>query len=123
MGTMDGIIDTVSGPHAILPLTGLLNTNGKLILVGAPTKSPELPLFPLIMGKFFYLISLIICFGYSSHQRIVLTKVEIIDRKEAYSWECNWGNERDPRDGRFCSKAQYHSRCGNYSHGLCQHCP
>ncbi|CAN6542061.1 unnamed protein product [Malus baccata var. baccata] len=51
MGTMDGIIDTVSAPHPLLPLTELLKTNGKLVLVGAPIQPPELPVFPLIMGR------------------------------------------------------------------------
>ena len=38
MGTLDGIIDTVSASHPLLPLIGLLKTNGKLVLVGAPEK-------------------------------------------------------------------------------------
>ncbi|KAK1275948.1 putative mannitol dehydrogenase [Acorus gramineus] len=50
MGTMDGIIDTVSAVHPLLPLISLLKSNGKLILVGAPEKPLELPVFPLIMG-------------------------------------------------------------------------
>ncbi|KAI8018290.1 putative mannitol dehydrogenase [Camellia lanceoleosa] len=50
MGTMDGIIDTVSAPHPLLPLIGLLKSHGKLILVGVPEKPLELPVFPLIMG-------------------------------------------------------------------------
>lgn len=51
MGTMDGIMDTVSASHSLLPLTGLLKTNGKLILVGVPVQDPELPVFPLLTGK------------------------------------------------------------------------
>lgn len=51
MGTLDGIIDTVSAAHPILPLLGLLKTNGKLVLVGAPNKPLELPVFPLLLGK------------------------------------------------------------------------
>ncbi|CAL5371627.1 unnamed protein product [Camellia sinensis] len=51
MGTMDGIIDTVSAPHPLLPLIGLLKSHGKLILVGAPEKPLELPVFPLLMGR------------------------------------------------------------------------
>uniref|UniRef100_A0A2P2LTI9 Sinapyl alcohol dehydrogenase-like protein n=1 Tax=Rhizophora mucronata TaxID=61149 RepID=A0A2P2LTI9_RHIMU len=51
MGTFDGIIDTVSAPHPILPLIGLLKTHGKLVLVGAPEKPHELPVFPLIYGR------------------------------------------------------------------------
>ncbi|XP_030528382.1 probable mannitol dehydrogenase [Rhodamnia argentea] len=51
MGTMDGIIDTVSAVHPMLPLIGLLKHNGKLILVGAPDRPLELPVFPLLMGR------------------------------------------------------------------------
>ncbi|XP_065629258.1 probable mannitol dehydrogenase isoform X1 [Quercus suber] len=51
MGTMNGIIDTVSGPHSILPLINLLKTNGKLVAVGVPTEAPEIPYIPLIMGR------------------------------------------------------------------------
>jgi D-arabinose 1-dehydrogenase-like Zn-dependent alcohol dehydrogenase len=53
--TMDGIIDTVSASHPILPLIDLLKTNGKLILLGAPEKPLELPVFPLLIGKFYKL--------------------------------------------------------------------
>ncbi|KAF8006780.1 hypothetical protein BT93_K0942 [Corymbia citriodora subsp. variegata] len=51
MGTMDGIIDTVSAVHSMLPLIGLLKHNGKLVLVGAPDRPLELPVFPLIFGR------------------------------------------------------------------------
>ncbi|CAH2068908.1 unnamed protein product [Thlaspi arvense] len=51
MGTMDGIIDTVSAPHPLLALLGLLKSHGKLIMVGAPDKPLELPIFPLLMGR------------------------------------------------------------------------
>ncbi|XP_058081246.1 probable mannitol dehydrogenase isoform X2 [Magnolia sinica] len=51
MGTMDGIIDTVSAVHPILPLIGLLKTNGKLVMLGAPEKPLELPVFPLLFGR------------------------------------------------------------------------
>ncbi|OAY58780.1 probable mannitol dehydrogenase [Manihot esculenta] len=51
MGTMDGIIDTVSAMHLLMPLIGLLKTNGKLVLVGAPEKPLELPAFSLLMGR------------------------------------------------------------------------
>ncbi|KAI8019896.1 putative mannitol dehydrogenase [Camellia lanceoleosa] len=51
MGTMDGIIDTISAPHPLLPLIGLLKSHGKLILVGAPEKALELPVFALLMGR------------------------------------------------------------------------
>ncbi|XP_008236562.1 PREDICTED: 8-hydroxygeraniol dehydrogenase-like isoform X2 [Prunus mume] len=51
MGTLDGIIDTVSAVHPIVPLIGLLKSHGKLILLGAPEKPLELAVFPLIVGK------------------------------------------------------------------------
>ncbi|KAJ4714590.1 putative Alcohol dehydrogenase [Melia azedarach] len=51
MSTMDGIIDTVSAPHSLLPLISLLKTSAKLVLVGAPEKALELPLFPLLGGR------------------------------------------------------------------------
>ncbi|KAJ7953496.1 putative Alcohol dehydrogenase [Quillaja saponaria] len=49
-GTLDGIIDTVSASHPILPLIGLLKSQGKLVMVGVPDKPLELPIFPLIQG-------------------------------------------------------------------------
>lgn len=48
---MDGILDTVSAAHALLPLLMLLKSHGKLVLVGVPTKALELPVYPLIQGK------------------------------------------------------------------------
>ncbi|KAL3630439.1 8-hydroxygeraniol dehydrogenase [Castilleja foliolosa] len=48
-GTLDGIIDTVSANHSLLPLVNLLKPHGKLILVGAPPKL-EIPIFPLLLG-------------------------------------------------------------------------
>ncbi|KAG6647035.1 hypothetical protein CIPAW_07G050500 [Carya illinoinensis] len=51
MGTMDGILDTVSAPHPLLPLVNLLKTDGKLILLGAPSQPPELPHIPLMIGR------------------------------------------------------------------------
>ncbi|KAM7503888.1 hypothetical protein LguiB_002792 [Lonicera macranthoides] len=51
IGTMDGILDTVSADHPILPLLGLLKAHGKLVLVGAPNKPLQLPVFPLLMGR------------------------------------------------------------------------
>ncbi|KAF3439176.1 hypothetical protein FNV43_RR17451 [Rhamnella rubrinervis] len=52
METMDSIVDTVSAPHPIIPLIGLLKTNGKLIVVGPQIfNPPELPYVPLIMGR------------------------------------------------------------------------
>ncbi|XP_057962263.1 probable mannitol dehydrogenase isoform X2 [Malania oleifera] len=43
MGTLDGIIDTVSAVHPLLPLLGLLKSNGTLVMVGAPDRPLELP--------------------------------------------------------------------------------
>ncbi|KAL7192630.1 hypothetical protein ACSBR2_024452 [Camellia fascicularis] len=42
---MDFIIDTVSAPHPLVPLVGLLKSHGKLILVVAPEKPLELQSF------------------------------------------------------------------------------
>ncbi|KAK2996014.1 hypothetical protein RJ640_013904 [Escallonia rubra] len=67
MGTMDGIIDTVSAVHPLVPLIGLLKTHGKLVMVGGPEKPLELPVFPLLMGKhstpFFLFNKLFLNFG------------------------------------------------------------
>ncbi|KAK1410630.1 hypothetical protein QVD17_37167 [Tagetes erecta] len=51
MGTLDGIIDTVSGNHPIAPLLNALTAHGKLILVGIPEKPIEVAAFSLIMGR------------------------------------------------------------------------
>ncbi|KAJ9670296.1 hypothetical protein PVL29_026688 [Vitis rotundifolia] len=51
LGTMDGIIDTVSAVHPLLPLIDLLKSQGKLVMVGAPNRPLELPIFPLLMGR------------------------------------------------------------------------
>ncbi|TQE10184.1 hypothetical protein C1H46_004156 [Malus baccata] len=51
IGTLDGIIDTVSALHPLLPLIGLLKSHGKLVMVGAPEKPLELPVFPLLVGR------------------------------------------------------------------------
>ncbi|KAA8546668.1 hypothetical protein F0562_003101 [Nyssa sinensis] len=51
MGTMDGIIDTISATHSLLPLIGLLKPHGKLVLVGIPDMPLELPVMPLLMGR------------------------------------------------------------------------
>jgi len=51
MGTLDGIIDTVSAVHPLPPLISLLKVDGKLVMVGAPEKPLELPVFSLIMGR------------------------------------------------------------------------
>ncbi|KAJ4963688.1 hypothetical protein NE237_023627 [Protea cynaroides] len=49
--TMDGIIDTVSADHPLLPLINLIKTNGKIVCVGAPEHPPQLPIFPLLGGR------------------------------------------------------------------------
>ncbi|XP_019185334.1 PREDICTED: 8-hydroxygeraniol dehydrogenase-like isoform X2 [Ipomoea nil] len=51
MGTLDGILDTVSASHPVLPLLSLLKTNGKHVMVGVPDKPLELPVAPLITGR------------------------------------------------------------------------
>ncbi|KAK6774999.1 hypothetical protein RDI58_026000 [Solanum bulbocastanum] len=51
MNTLDGIIDTVSAMHPILPLLMLMKSHGKLVMVGAPEKPVEFPVFPLLMGR------------------------------------------------------------------------
>ncbi|KAL8550184.1 hypothetical protein ACS0TY_008857 [Phlomoides rotata] len=48
-GTLDGIIDTVSANHPLLPLVSLLKPHGKLVLIGIPP-TIELPVFPLLAG-------------------------------------------------------------------------
>ncbi|XP_057978972.1 probable mannitol dehydrogenase [Malania oleifera] len=51
MSTMDSIIDTISAVHPLMPLLGLLKSNGKLVMVGLPDRPLELLAFPLIMGR------------------------------------------------------------------------
>ncbi|XP_004512559.1 probable mannitol dehydrogenase [Cicer arietinum] len=51
MNTLDGILDTVSGDHSLLPLLGLLKSHGKLVMLGVPTKPLEISAFPLILGR------------------------------------------------------------------------
>ncbi|ONK70696.1 uncharacterized protein A4U43_C04F580 [Asparagus officinalis] len=51
IGTMDGIIDTVSAVHPLQPLIDLLKNHGKLVMVGAPEKPLELQVFPLLVGR------------------------------------------------------------------------
>lgn len=50
MSTLDGIIDTATGSHPLLPLLGLLKYNGKLVIVGGPDKL-ELPVPSLLFGE------------------------------------------------------------------------
>ncbi|XP_077222594.1 cinnamyl alcohol dehydrogenase 2-like [Tasmannia lanceolata] len=49
-GSMDGIIDTVSAVHPLLPLIELLKVHGKLVMVGGPERPLELPVHPLLEG-------------------------------------------------------------------------
>uniref|UniRef100_A0A453PYH3 cinnamyl-alcohol dehydrogenase n=1 Tax=Aegilops tauschii subsp. strangulata TaxID=200361 RepID=A0A453PYH3_AEGTS len=51
MSTMDGIINTVSANIPMAPLLGLLKPNGKMIMVGLPEKSMEIPPFALVAAK------------------------------------------------------------------------
>lgn len=51
MDTMDGILDTVSAVHPLLPLLGLLKNHGKLVLVGVPATPLDLPVFPMLSGR------------------------------------------------------------------------
>ncbi|KAL6512097.1 8-hydroxygeraniol dehydrogenase [Orobanche gracilis] len=46
-GTMDGILDAVSGFHSIQAFLDLLKPHGKLVVVGLPEKPLELPMFAL----------------------------------------------------------------------------
>ncbi|XP_020573302.1 LOW QUALITY PROTEIN: probable mannitol dehydrogenase [Phalaenopsis equestris] len=50
IGTMDGIINTVSAKHNLVPLIALLKTKGKLAMVGAPEHPLELHVAPLLFG-------------------------------------------------------------------------
>ncbi|GFY94093.1 cinnamyl alcohol dehydrogenase 7 [Actinidia rufa] len=43
--------DSFFAQHPLLPLIGLLKSHGKLVMVGAPDKPLELPVFPLLMGR------------------------------------------------------------------------
>nr|WIA95137.1 8-hydroxygeraniol oxidoreductase [Gardenia jasminoides] len=49
--TMDGILDTVSASHPIVHLINLVKPQGKFILLGLPQKPPELPTFPIVLGR------------------------------------------------------------------------
>lgn len=50
MRTMDGIIDTVSAFHPVMPLIDLLKNHGKFIVVGAPAQPLEISVLPLLLG-------------------------------------------------------------------------
>ncbi|KAJ1289595.1 hypothetical protein BS78_02G176600 [Paspalum vaginatum] len=49
-GTLDGIIDTVSAGHPIVPLLALLKPMGQMVVVGAPSTPLELPAYAIITG-------------------------------------------------------------------------
>ncbi|KAL8211266.1 hypothetical protein R6Q57_005703 [Mikania cordata] len=49
--SLDGIIDTVSVTHPVAPLLSALKPNGKLVIVGVPTKPLELDAMSLIVGR------------------------------------------------------------------------
>ncbi|CAA2961739.1 8-hydroxygeraniol dehydrogenase-like [Olea europaea var. sylvestris] len=49
LGTLDGIINTVSASSSLADLLSLLKIDGKLILLGVPEKPLELPVFPLLV--------------------------------------------------------------------------
>jgi alcohol dehydrogenase (NADP+) len=50
-GTLDLIVDTVSGPHDVAGAFGLLKTEGTLVMVGASPEPLPVGVFPLIMGR------------------------------------------------------------------------
>ena len=50
-GSLDLIVDTVSGTHDVNALLGLLKTGGTLVMVGASPKPHEIASFPLILGR------------------------------------------------------------------------
>lgn len=65
--TLDGIIDTVSAVHPLLPLLGLLKADGKLILLGSPP-ALELPVMPMLAGIYaFHSQSLLFFFPILTH--------------------------------------------------------
>ena len=99
---MDGIIDTVSAVHSLLPLLGLLRSHGKLVMVGAPDKPLELPVFPLIMGKAYDIFLIISCDNVQIIWwllgKMIQFFVNLENRKENSSWKLYWRNKRDSRD-------------------------
>ncbi|XP_020599190.1 probable mannitol dehydrogenase isoform X2 [Phalaenopsis equestris] len=83
-GTMDGIINTVSAKHALLPLILLLKSEGKMIMVGAPEHPLDLPALPLLLVNE--------C------------------RREDFGWQLYWWNEGYTGDVRFCRGTQHSCR-------------
>uniref|UniRef100_A0A0D6R6M3 Enoyl reductase (ER) domain-containing protein n=1 Tax=Araucaria cunninghamii TaxID=56994 RepID=A0A0D6R6M3_ARACU len=51
--SLDYIVDTVSADHPIPPLLNLLKVNGKMVVVGLPTKPLEIPAGSIIFGRRF----------------------------------------------------------------------
>ncbi|ONM54865.1 putative cinnamyl alcohol dehydrogenase 6 [Zea mays] len=49
-GTLDGVIDTVSADHPVVPLLDLLKPMGQMVVVGLPTKPLQVPAFSLVAG-------------------------------------------------------------------------
>ncbi len=50
-GTLDGIIDTVSAPHPLEPLMGLIKYKGKLVMLGLPAPPPTVPAAGIIFRE------------------------------------------------------------------------
>lgn len=50
-GSLDLIVDTVSGPHDVNAALGLLNTGGTLVMVGASPEPLSVGTFPLILAR------------------------------------------------------------------------
>lgn len=50
-GKFDFILDTLSAPHSLPTYLSLLNTNGKLVLVGAPEQPLSISCFDMIRGR------------------------------------------------------------------------
>lgn len=49
--SLNGIIDTVSAVHEMVPLLGLLDLNGKIVCVGVPPEPMSIPAFPLLASR------------------------------------------------------------------------
>lgn len=95
-GSLDGIIDTVSAIHPLLPLISLLKTHGKLVMVGAPEKPLELPAFPLLLGTF--ILESVLKFETGNIDNVG-------NRKEVSGGERYRRDKRDTRDGRLRGQA------------------
>ena len=52
MRKIDGMINTVSALHPLLPLIDLLKSHGKLVMVSVPDKPLEILVLPLVLGKY-----------------------------------------------------------------------